>query len=143
VGVIHHRLLKEGARHRSRELRANATEPERKLWFRLREFKKVGFHVRRQAPFGQYVLDFVEHSCRLVIEVDGSQHGEKQHVVRDMVRDRVLASEGYKVLRIPTPELAANFDEVVEFIFHELETRRIFGTPTRSAARSDLPTRGR
>ena len=72
---------------RSRELRAAATSHERRLWYKLRELKRLGFHVRRQAPFQFYFLDFVEHQAKLVIELDGSQHGEAEQTRKDERRD--------------------------------------------------------
>ena len=58
---------------RSRELRRNATEAEKKLWRALREsFPDAKF--RRQQPLGPYFADFCSHSAKLVIELDGGQH---------------------------------------------------------------------
>src|SRR5665213_690440 len=70
---------------RARELRRDSTEVEERLWWKLLELR--GYHFRRQAPFRSYVLDFVEHGARLVIELDGSQHGEDAHRARDEKRD--------------------------------------------------------
>jgi very-short-patch-repair endonuclease len=52
------------------------------------------FHIRRQAPFRGYFLDFVCFERRLVVELDGSQHGEDDQADHDFVRDLVLKREG-------------------------------------------------
>jgi very-short-patch-repair endonuclease len=54
----------------------NATDAEGRLWRRLRRFPIAGTHFRRQVPIGPYVVDFACMAARLIIEVDGSQHGD-------------------------------------------------------------------
>jgi very-short-patch-repair endonuclease len=48
---------------RARQLRANSTEAERILWFSLRLLKTKGLHFRRQAPMGNYYVDFICHGA--------------------------------------------------------------------------------
>jgi very-short-patch-repair endonuclease len=77
------------ARARARAPRRDATPPQ----IRLRGFSRalrVAHHVRRQAPFRRYVLDFVSYRYRLVIEVDGDQHRLPERAARDAPRDWVL-----------------------------------------------------
>ena len=101
---------------RSRELRAAATHHERRLWCKLRELKKIGHHFRRQAPFQFYFLDFAEHQAKLVIELDGSQHGEAEQTRKDERRDAVLRNEGYLVLRFGNHEINEDFGAVIDTI---------------------------
>ena len=54
---------------RARQLRNNMTEPEVILWSRLKRLRAEGFHIRRQAPFRGYYLDFVCFERRVAIEV--------------------------------------------------------------------------
>ena len=82
-------------------LRRTLTPPERLLWSCLKLFRGQGFHFRHQSAFGPFVLDFVCHSRRLVVEVDGSHHADEQQAEHDAVRDILLAREGYQVLRFP------------------------------------------
>ena len=129
---------------RARDHRARLTEPEGLLWWKLRELNRRGYHSRRQAPFRGYVLDFVEHGARVVVELDGGQHGLADRREHDAVRDDVLRSQGYHVLRFPNSEVFDDLERVVESILRVVDERR---TPTRKigATRqfSDLPTRGR
>ena len=54
----------------ARTLRKRLTPQEVKIWMKLRELKKLGFHFRRQAPIGRYIVDFASFGARIVIEVD-------------------------------------------------------------------------
>ena len=101
-------------------MRNAPTGVERKLWWKLRELNAQGYHFRRQVPFRSYILDFAEHSHRLVIELDGSQHGLVKHRAHDAVRDRVLSDEGYRVLRFWNDEIIDNIEGVVEGILRAL-----------------------
>jgi len=55
-------------------MRGDLTYPEQLLWRELRKLEIDGSHFRRQAAFGNYIVDFVCHGARLVIEVDGAVH---------------------------------------------------------------------
>ena len=97
------------------------TEPEVLLWSRLKTLRAQGFHVRRQAPFCGYYLDFVCFARRVVIEVDGAHHKEGDHAVRDAIRDAVLAREGFQVLRFENGIIRQNLDGVMYSILTALE----------------------
>lgn len=47
------------SKERARDLRANMTDAERKLWSKLRLKQIDGYRFRRQVPVGSYVVDFV------------------------------------------------------------------------------------
>jgi len=96
-------------------MRAAPTEAECKLWWHLRHRLAIpGTHFRRQVQIGRYVADFVCHAHRLVIEVDGSQHGVKSAV--DQERTRVLETHGYRVLRFWNNDVLSNINGVLEDI---------------------------
>ena len=92
------------------------TRQEVKLWVRLRELRELGFHFRRQSPIAHYIVDFECRRRRLVIEVDGTQHGFDQNRIRDFVRDRTLNDRGYRVLRFGNPDIDRNMEGVLETI---------------------------
>ncbi len=97
------------------------TDGERNLWSELRQFRRLyKVHVRRQVPIGPFVADFAIHEHRLVIEVDGEHHFETEGMARDRRRDEWMASQGYRVLRFNTGELADAFNGCVVEILAEL-----------------------
>ena len=67
----------------AKRLRDATTAAEDSLWRRLRRFPVSGTHFRRQVPIGPYVADFACMAARLIIEVDGSQHGRDDLRKRD------------------------------------------------------------
>ena len=98
----------------ARQLRANMTDAERKLWPLLRRKQLQGFRFRRQVSIGPYVADFACHSARLVVELDGGQHAER--IERDKRRTAWLGSVGYRVLRFWNGEVFTNTEGVLETI---------------------------
>ena len=107
-------------RRTARRLRVNATEAETTLWRHLRELETKGTHFRRQVPIGPYVADFACMAARLVIEVDGSQHGEHENKARDDERTRWLEAEGYRVVRFWNNDLVQNPEGVLDVIYGAL-----------------------
>ena len=100
----------------SRNLRSNMTEAERLLWARLRRKQLQGMQFYRQKPIGNFIVDFYAPAAALVIEVDGSQHLEAGHQVRDELRDEFLAERGLTVLRFDNRQILCETDAVVERI---------------------------
>ncbi|TLG73997.1 DUF559 domain-containing protein [Methylocystis sp. B8] len=101
---------------RARQLRKTMTPQEVKLWSQLRKLRAQGFHFRRQAPIEGYVLDFVCYKYRLIVEADGSQHGEAEGLRRDAKRDAIFHANGFHVLRFWNHEIDADLIGVVETI---------------------------
>jgi very-short-patch-repair endonuclease len=96
-------------------MRSAPTEAERKLWWYLRHrLPTRGTHFRRQVRIGRYIVDFACHARRLVIEVDGGQHGERS--AADDGRTRILEANGYRVLRYWNNDVLSNIDGVLEDI---------------------------
>jgi very-short-patch-repair endonuclease len=108
-----HRLISERQRKNAQSLRGNMTEAEKRLWSALRAHRLDGLSFRRQTPIGSFIVDFVCHERRLVVEVDGGQHAESNS---DIERDRWLASKGYRVLRFWNSDVLRNRNGVLETI---------------------------
>jgi very-short-patch-repair endonuclease len=66
-----------------------------------------------QEPIGGYVCDFVCREKLLIVEVDGGQHCESS---ADVIRDRRLAEDGYRVLRFWNNDVLANLEGVLATI---------------------------
>jgi very-short-patch-repair endonuclease len=75
---------------------------------------------RRQAPIGNYIVDFVCLQKRLVVEVDGGEHRIRQ--LYNKRRIRWLLRSGFRVVRFWNEEVMDGINEVVEKIRVELET---------------------
>ena len=98
----------------ARRLRKNMTDAERVLWRELRAARLGGYRFRRQTPLGKYVVDFVCLEARLVVEVDGGQHVERQE--EDARRTAWLESQGFRVLRFWNNEVLGNLEGTKEVI---------------------------
>jgi very-short-patch-repair endonuclease len=108
----------KGAVGRGRRLRNAMTPSEQRPWKALR---KLDVHIRRQAPIGPYIADFICHSGKLVIEVDGEIHERLDDVaLRDFERSEWLRSQGYRVLRFTNRRVDAEVEAVVREIRHHL-----------------------
>ncbi len=105
----------------ARHLRKNMTPEEVKLWVNLKALNKQGFNFRRQAPVDSYILDFVEFTQRLIIEVDGSQHGEPEGERRDKFRDTHFNAAGFQVLRFWNSDVNLELDGVINKILSVLK----------------------
>ena len=120
-------------RANARRLRIYTTPQERRLWGKLRELNRMlGTHFRRQAPIGRFIADFAEYGRRLVIEVDGGQHGG----ARDQVRDGWLKGQGFEVLRFWNNEVYGNIEGVMRVVLDAIEALDAAPPPQPS------PTRG-
>ncbi|QIG52450.1 endonuclease domain-containing protein [Nordella sp. HKS 07] len=104
------------SRARARQLRKTMTPQEVRLWSQLRHFNRQGFHFRRQVPIGRYIVDFAEFGQRLIIEVDGSQHGFEKGEAADRIRDEQLTLAGFRVLRFWNNDVDRNMDGVVDTV---------------------------
>ena len=96
----------------ARKLRKSPTEAEKRFWNRVRARQLDGFGFRRQAPIGDYVVDFVCAEAKLVVELDGGQHDQQGDA--DAVRAAWLESKGYQVVRFWNNEVFENMDGVLE-----------------------------
>lgn len=105
---------------RSRELRLNATDAERKLWAQLSARKIAGVRFNRQFPIGPFICDFVSRSAKLVIEVDGGQ--QAVDVAKDEARTAYLEAQGYRVIRFWNNDVLERIDGVVSEIERVLVT---------------------
>src|SRR5690349_11970262 len=100
----------------ARRMRKDATVAEARLWRSLRRHPIIGSHFRRQVVIGPYIADFACMAARLIVEVDGAQHGEETKAVLDKARTAWFETEGYTVLRFWNNEIFANIDGVLSVI---------------------------
>ena len=108
-----HNEVNEIQRDRAKRLRCAMTRAETLLWRHLKANRLSGLGFRRQTPMGNYIADFVAHSCRLIVEVDGESHDFEERVRQDARRDEWFASRGYRVLRFTNDDVMKNLEGVV------------------------------
>ena len=103
---------------RAKTLRQEQTDAEGLLWHYLCRKQLAGYKFRRQQPIGPYIVDFVCMSGKLVIELDGGQHGERH--VFDERRDDYLRDKGYRILRFWNNEVFQSCMDVLETVYQAL-----------------------
>jgi very-short-patch-repair endonuclease len=102
----------------AKTLRTDATDAERALWQCIRAHRLNGLKFKRQEPMGRFVVDFVCHDEKLIIELDGGQHAEQ--VRADDKRTKFLEARGYRVVRFWNDDVLKNMDGVLETVLRKL-----------------------
>ncbi len=129
------RVATPAAKRNAPKLRRSLTEPEKRLWMLLRKrLPQDGTHFRRQVALGPYVADFACLAARLVIEVDGDQHGTDRALRYDSDRTAWLEANDFTVLRFTNRQIMTEAEMVVDTIFAVLsgQLSRCPPTPTPS-----------
>jgi very-short-patch-repair endonuclease len=104
---------------RAARMRHEATPSEQRLFEALRG-GRLGVAFRRQVPLlGRYIADLLAPQVRLVVEVDGGYHAERERA--DARRDRALAAAGYRVLRLEAEMVMRDAAAAVALVRAEVE----------------------
>jgi very-short-patch-repair endonuclease len=128
-------VIFENAKH----LRKNMTEAEKFLWLYLKKGIN-GFKFRRQHPIGVYIADFYCHHAKLIIEIDGGIHREKDVIENDIKRQRELESWGYNIIRFTNQQVMTTVEKVILKIETEiLETNNLQKQNTPQSTESKSP----
>jgi very-short-patch-repair endonuclease len=99
----------------------------------------TGASFRRQTPIGPYVVDFVCHAAKLVVEIDGGQHFVSKHEQRDARRDAYLAAKGFDVLRFNNHDVMTNRQGVLETIAAAIERAPSLSLPRKRGRDAGAP----
>ena len=114
--IYYNPALKELAR----ELRNNMTFAEKATWRMLngKQFKGYDFH--RQKPIGEFIADFYCYDLRLVIEIDGITHLDKDVIRKDKIKLQYFNSTGLNILRFSDDLVLGNWmmveKELIKYI---------------------------
>ena len=100
-------------------LSKNMTPEEKHLWYDF--FKKLPIGVKRQYRIENYIVDFYVPKKKIVIEIDGAQHGLPDNRKSDAERDATLLTWGIRVLRYRNEDIHENFSAVAADIMKYLE----------------------
>ena len=103
-------------RARARDLHRDSADAERIVWSALRAHRLDGASFRRQVPVGPYIVDFVCHAAKLIVELDGGQHFESERQRNDARRTAFLADKGFRVVRFNNYDVMTNRTGVLETI---------------------------
>jgi very-short-patch-repair endonuclease len=108
-----HNEVRKIQRDRAKQLRRAMMRAETMLWRHLKAHRLTALGFRRQSPMGNYIADFVAHSRKLIVEVDGESHDFEERIRHDGRRDEWFASRGYRVLRFTNDDVMKNLEGVV------------------------------
>ncbi len=106
---------------RSRDLRRDMTDAERRPWYALRGRRFEGVKFTRQYAIGPYVVDFVCRGAHLIVEIDGDQHGRDDVIAADNARTTFLEQQGYRVIRFWNTDVLQNLDGVLQVLGEALK----------------------
>jgi very-short-patch-repair endonuclease len=123
-----HAIVRERQRSRAKQLRQAMTPAETLLWRYLKAGRIDGLGFRLQTPIRNYIVNFVCHSAKLIIELDGASHDFEERRKADEKRDAFFVSEGFEVLRFTNEQVMLNLEGVVETI-RQAASSRACGSP--------------
>ncbi|MBO7376257.1 MAG: DUF559 domain-containing protein [Clostridia bacterium] len=94
------------------------TPEEKHLWYDF--LKRLPVTVKRQYVIGNYIVDFLIFSKKMIIEIDGRQHGLPENKEADIERDEKLRQMGFTVFRYTNEQINTNFRGVAADILNHL-----------------------
>ncbi len=101
---------------RARLLRLNQTKYEIVLWNYLKNKQLLGLKFRRQHPISNFIADFYCHSKKLVIEIDGKSHFNKEAKEYDTGRTAEFEKFGITEIRFTNQQVELETEFVVSKI---------------------------
>lgn len=107
-------------KQRSKELRKNATFSEKLLWKHLRSRQLLGYQFMRQKPIDNYIVDFYCNALKLVIEIDGITHNDKQEY--DQKREDKLIEFGLEIIRFDGYYVINHITETLQMIVDRIKS---------------------
>jgi very-short-patch-repair endonuclease len=120
--------LKIVARENARAMRKAPTKAESLLWEALRARRFLNKKFLRQYPIPVqfedretfFIADFYCASAHLIVEVDGEVHETTQK--RDMERDLLLTTMGFRVVRLANELVVHEMDAALRVVERAIHT---------------------
>lgn len=106
---------------RARALRREMTPWERRLWYTF--LRNYPVKIYKQKIIESFIVDFYCDAAKLVIELDGSQHYDPEHMAYDAARTAVIERYGLLVLRFSNKDIDQQFDAVCRHIDRVIRQR--------------------
>lgn len=101
------------------------TPAEKRIWKDLLAGKNFqGLRFLRQKVLGNYIVDFYCNELKLVVEIDGDLHFEKDAKSYDYLRTKFLNGLGIKVLRFENRQVLENLEGVYLELEEAVKIRR-------------------
>ncbi len=122
-------------KERRKNLRNLPTMAELVLWQKLKQ-SQLGHKFRRQQSIGYYIVDFYCPEVKIVVEIDGSIHGERDRPEKDTQRQQWLEEQGFTILRYRNDQIKYEIDPVLQDIKRHCTTA--INHPRRPAGRAPL-----
>ena len=110
---------KKELEYRRKKLRNDSTPAEIFLWKHLKQKQLNGRKFRRQHSIGNYIVDFYCPEERLVVELDGEPHFDKETKKYDKARTLYLNGLNIKVIRFENLEILHALENVLNKISSE------------------------
>ena len=114
---------------RASELRNSMTKAEETLWKELKNRKTFKAKFRRQHPIDIFIADFYCHKYKLVVEVDGEIHTEKEIQEYDDGRTHDIEKPGIRILRFTNTKVITDIQTVKQRILDEIDSININKNP--------------
>lgn len=115
-----YRFLEEHPEETAWRKRNKPSYPEKCFISFLKEKRyDTKYYIEREYPVFPYYIDFAFVNEKLAVEIDGSQHLEENRKEKDLKKDSVLLSNGWKILRITEKIVKTDWD-IIEKKLNEL-----------------------
>lgn len=112
-------------RKHAEPMRSVMTDAELKLGNALRAHRLMGLGFRRQLPIAGFVVDFACGKHKLIVEVDGLQHGDDETATYDAQRTAALEALGWSVVRVWNNDVLTNIAGVRDAIVRTIEAENL------------------
>ena len=103
----------------ARGLRQNQTKAESMLWKQVSNRRLQGLKFKRQVPMGGFIVDFVCHDMKIIVELDGGQHAKQE--LYDQDRTDELQKLGYQVIRYWNNDVLSNIEGVMQDLAKQMQ----------------------
>ena len=97
-----------------RKLRKTQTREELIFWAHVKDRRFHKYKFKRQYSIGNYIVDFYCSELKLVVEIDGGQHYEKENIEYDLQRTKYFDDFGIRVIRYTNIEITDNLEGVMD-----------------------------
>ncbi len=105
----------------AKELRWQMTIPEAMLWNILKRSHLGGLKFRKQAPIGDFLVDFYCPQAHLIVEGDGESHVGRAEA--DDGRQTELEKLGMTIFRVTNDDVMKHLEAVADGILRAAEAK--------------------